>query len=97
MPTLSKEDKKNKKAVALQYNKSQSAAPYVTAKGQGLVAERILEIAKEHNIPIHSDADLTEILEKIEIEQEIPLEVYAIVAEIFAYIYKVSKKKKNEG
>lgn len=91
---MSEDDKKNKKAVALQYDKSQFTAPHVTAKGRGLVAERILEIAKEHDIPIHSDADLTEILDKIEIEQEIPLEVYAIVAEIFSYIYKVSNKAK---
>jgi flagellar biosynthesis protein len=94
---LSTEDKKNKKAIALQYDKEKFAAPHIKGKGRGLVAERILEIAKEHNIPIHSYADLTEILDKIEIEQEIPLEVYAIVAEIFSYIYKVSQKRNNKG
>jgi len=91
---LTDKNKKDKKVVALEYDKGKSAAPLVTAKGKGLVAERILEIAKEHDIPIHSDADLVEILDKIEIEQEIPLEVYAIVAEIFAYIYKVSQNRK---
>ncbi len=94
MPILTDKNKKDKKVVALEYDKGKSAAPLVTAKGKGLVAERILEIAKEHDIPIHSDADLVEILDKIEIEQEIPLEVYAIVAEIFAYIYKVSQNRK---
>jgi len=94
---LNNDDKKLKKAVALKYDKSQNPAPHVAAKGKGVVAERILEIAKEHDIPIHSDEDLAEILEKVEIEQEIPLEVYAIVAEIFAYIYKVSQKKNNKG
>ncbi|MAF32084.1 MAG: flagellar biosynthesis protein FlhB [Magnetococcales bacterium] len=91
---MTDKNKKDKKVVALEYDKGKSAAPLVTAKGKGLVAERILEIAKEHDIPIHSDADLVEILDKIEIEQEIPLEVYAIVAEIFAYIYKVSQNRK---
>tara|TARA_B100000073_G_C23518423_1_gene486829 strand:+ start:397 stop:681 length:285 start_codon:yes stop_codon:yes gene_type:complete len=94
LPILTDKNKKDKKVVALEYDKGKSAAPLVTAKGKGLVAERILEIAKEHDIPIHSDADLVEILDKIEIEQEIPLEVYAIVAEIFAYIYKVSQNRK---
>jgi flagellar biosynthesis protein len=97
LPTLSIKDKKNKKAIALQYDKKKFTAPHVKAKGRGLVAERIIAIAKEHDIPIHSDADLTEILDKIEIEQEIPLEVYAIVAEIFSYIYKVSQKRNNKG
>ena len=91
---MTDENKKDKKVVALEYDKGKSAAPMVTAKGKGMVAERILEIAKEHDIPIHSDADLVEILDKIEIEQEIPLEVYAIVAEIFAYIYKVRQNRK---
>ncbi|MFT7433607.1 MAG: flagellar biosynthesis protein [Alphaproteobacteria bacterium] len=94
MPTLSEEDKKNKKAVAIKYDKGQNSAPHVSAKGRGVLAAKIIAIAKEHDVPIHSDADLVEILDKVEIEQEIPLEVYTIVAEIFAYIYKVNKKKK---
>lgn len=91
------EDKKNKKAVALKYDKSKFEAPHVAAKGRGEVAKRITELAKEHDIPIHSDADLVEILDKVEIEEEIPLEIYTIVAEIFAYIYKVSKNENTKG
>ncbi len=82
------------KAATLQYDKEKSAAPKLTAKGRGLVADKILAIASEHGIPVHRDADLIEILEKTEIDTEIPLEVYAIVAEIFAYIYKVNQQKK---
>jgi len=85
------DEKNQKKAVALKYNKEKNAAPHVAAKGRGLVAERILSIAKEHDIPIQEDKDLVEILESVEVEQEIPLEVYAVVAEIFAYIYKTNK------
>jgi len=87
------DDKKNeKKAVALKYDKGKNPAPHLSAKGRGFLAEKIIEVAREHNIPIHQDADLVTILETVEIEQEIPMEVYAVVAEIFAYIYKANKK-----
>ncbi|NBX86850.1 MAG: type III secretion system protein [Proteobacteria bacterium] len=80
------------KAAALQYDKSKASAPKLTAKGQGTVAEKIIEVAKANNIPLHADADLIEILNKAELDTEIPLEVYAIVAEIFAFIYKTNQQ-----
>lgn len=83
------------KAATLKYDRESSAAPRLTAKGHGLVAQKIIAIAEEHNIPIHQDADLIEILEKTEIDTEIPLEVYALVAEIFAFIYKLNQQKKS--
>lgn len=82
------------KAAALQYDKAKDAAPRLTAKGKGVVAEKILEVAKAHNIPIRSDADLVEILEKVELDSEIPLEVYTVVAEIFSFLYKANQAKK---
>jgi flagellar biosynthesis protein len=81
------------KAAALTYDREKDAAPRLSAKGRGQVAEKIIEIAKAHNIPIQRDADLVEILEKVELDSEVPLEVYAVVAEIFAYLYKVNKQK----
>lgn len=81
------------KAAALTYDREKDAAPRLSAKGRGQVAARIVEIAKQHNIPIQRDADLIEILEKVDIDSEIPLEVYAVVAEIFAYLYKVNQQK----
>lgn len=81
------------KAAALQYDKSKQAAPRLTARGKGAIAEKIIETARANNIPLHQDADLVEILEKTEIDTEIPLEVYAVVAEIFAFIYKVNQAK----
>ena len=89
------DDETQKKAVALKYDKSKNEAPHVAAKGKGWLADKIIAIATEHDIPIKSDADLVEILEKVEIDQEIPLEVYTVVAEIFAYLYKTNKT--NEG
>jgi flagellar biosynthesis protein len=84
---------KTAKAAALQYDKEKGAAPKLTAKGTGAVAERIIEVANAHGIPLHKDADLLEVLEKVEIDTEIPLEVYAVVAEIFAYLYRTNQAK----
>ena len=81
------------KAATLAYDREKDAAPRLTAKGRGPLAEKIIEIAKAHNIPVRADADLMEILDKVEIDSEIPLEVYAVVAEIFSYLYKVNQQK----
>lgn len=85
------------KAASLQYDREADAAPRLTARGRGQVAEKILSIAKEHNVPIRSDIDLIEILERVEIGTEIPLEVYAVVAEIFAWLYKANQPDASPG
>lgn len=87
--------KKPKRAVALKYKQGHEGAPTVVAKGRERMAEKILELAREHNLHIHEDADLVEVLEKVELDQEIPLEVYSVVAEIFSYIYQANKKRAN--
>ena len=88
-----KTSRTNRTAVALRYDTTRDAVPRVVAKGHQLVAERILEIAAEYGIPVHQDADLVEVLQAVELDQEIPLEVYTVVAEVFAYIYRMNKKK----
>ncbi|OGR01532.1 MAG: FhlB domain-containing protein [Deltaproteobacteria bacterium RIFOXYD12_FULL_50_9] len=80
-----------KKAVALHYDREQDAAPRVVGKGAGLLAEKILEIAREHNIPIHEDADLTELLSRLGLSQEIPPTAYLAVAEIMAFVYRANQ------
>lgn len=80
-----------KKAVALSYDETVSSAPRVTAKGSGKVAESILEIAKENKIPVQEDTTLVELLGQLEINETIPEELYRVVAEIFAFVYKVDK------
>jgi len=89
-------EKKQKKAVALRYTPLKDRAPRIAAKGLGRVAERIIEIAKEHNIPVKDDADLVEVLAKLDIEQEIPADVYVVVAELLAFVYKLNNKKKQD-
>lgn len=82
-------------AVALAYDREKDSAPRVAAKGRGYVAERILALAKEHNIEIKQDSDLALLLSKLEVDSLIPLEAYAAVAEILAYIYKTNDAMKG--
>ncbi len=86
---------KNQKAVALGFDKNKDAAPKVLAAGKGVIAEQIVQIARENNVPMHKDANLVEILSILDIDEYIPLEVYSVVAEIFTYIYEQEAKKKQ--
>jgi len=81
-----------KKAVALKYEPQKHAAPIVTAKGQGYVAEEILRRAAEAGVPIQEDASLVEVLSKLDLKQEIPPELYQIVAEILSFVYRSDRK-----
>jgi len=83
---------KIKKAVALKYDKKKDGAPKVKAIGRGEVAKNIIKIAKEYNLPIKKDEDLVELLSKVEIDREIPQNLYKAVAEVFSFIYKMTGK-----
>ncbi len=82
---------KRKKAAALKYKPKEDSAPKVVAKGSGRVAERILEVAKQHRIPLKEDRQLVEVLSSIDLNREIPPELYKAVAEILAFVYKMTK------
>lgn len=84
--------KKKKKAVALTYNPDDQA-PQVVASGQGVVAERIIEKAKEADVATYKDEGLTDTLLKLEIGDMIPPELYGVVAEILVYVDKMDKIK----
>ena len=88
-------EKKLKKAVALRYEGSKGKAPKVTAKGKGIVAERIIELANESDIPIAQDPDLVGSLIQLDLEEEVPEELYVAVAEILAFAYNMNKKLKD--
>jgi len=81
-----------RKAVALRYNYEQDAAPVVVAKGRGFMAERIEEIAREWGIPLKEDAKLADYLMALDLYQEIPAELYTVIAEILAFIYSMDRK-----
>ena len=84
-------DKDEKKAAALEYNIEKDNAPKIVASGKGEVAKKILEKAKEENIKIEKDQDLAEILVQMEIGEEIPPELYEVIAEILAFIYNLEE------
>jgi flagellar biosynthesis protein len=81
-----------KKAVALKYEKSKDRAPRVTAKGARKIAERIIELAREKGIPITEDPDLVGALMKLDLQEQIPEELYKVVAEILAFAYRINRK-----
>ncbi len=83
---------KRRKAAALKYRHMIDQAPTVIAKGQGVVAERILEIARKHGIPMTKDPALLEVLSKLDVGEEIPPDLYRAVAEVLAYVYRMTKK-----
>jgi flagellar biosynthetic protein FlhB len=80
-------------AVALQYEDKKMFAPKIVAKGAGVVAEKIKEIAAEYGVPIVEDKPLARALFKHEIDTFVPEELYVAVAKILAYIYKLKGKR----
>lgn len=84
------EKKKVKQAIALEYDPNDEA-PKVIASGRGVVAERILEKAKEADVPVHRDDKLADTLSKLEIGDMIPPELYEVVAEILVFVDAMDK------
>ena len=83
------------KAVALRYNSGKEPAPRLVAKGSGIIAEKIIEAAIKAGVPVQENPELVALLMKLDIDQIIPPEMYAAVAEILAFIYKVNLKAKK--
>ncbi len=79
-------------AVALRYNEDREAAPRVLAKGAGTVAQKILDIAKERNIPVRDDPDLVQALAQLDVGSLIPTELYPAVAEVLAFVYRQNQR-----
>jgi len=82
-----------KEAIALKYDKEKNTAPLVTAKGKNDTAQKIIQIARENGVPIKKDEDLVQLLSKVELDSEVPPEMYKAVAEIFSFIYNITKNK----
>lgn len=81
---------KSTKAVALAYDKEEDPAPRIVASGRGAVAEQILALAFANGVKVREDADLVEVLGKMELDSFIPLEAFAAVAEILSYVYRAN-------
>lgn len=77
-------------AIALEYQQGSDAAPRVTAKGRGAIAAKILESAEEHGVPIEENALLAEALSTVELDDQIPEELYRAVAEVIGFVLRAS-------
>lgn len=86
--------KEKKKAAALQYDFG-STAPKVTAVGMGHVADKILQNAEEANVPIVENKELANLLTNVDVGDEIPTELYDVVAKIIAYVMDVDNRIKK--
>ena len=84
--------RKSSKAVALSYDNQKDRAPRVVAKGKGYLADKIVDVAREHDIPLYKDKNLVQVLEALDLETEIPPELYRAVAEVLAFIYRLNTK-----
>jgi flagellar biosynthesis protein len=80
------------KAVALKYQHAMDNAPRVVATGKGSTAQKIIELAREHGIYIHDDPDLVEVLSQLDLNEEIPPDLYIVVSELLAFVYALNKK-----
>ncbi|MDU2066066.1 MAG: EscU/YscU/HrcU family type III secretion system export apparatus switch protein [Sporomusaceae bacterium] len=86
-----------KKAIALKYDRDKEQAPRVVAKGAGVIAENILSAAKQNLIPVYQNQALTSMLMAVDLDREIPPELYKVVAEVLAFIYRLDQKRNPES
>lgn len=94
MENQKKREQEKKTAVALSYEAGDKA-PKILATGKGYVADKIIEVAKEEQIPVHKDEKLAGTLSKLEIGDYIPKELYGVVAEILVFVDRVESVKKR--
>lgn len=91
MSAPNKNEKKIKEVAALQYSPDKNKAPKIIALGKGEIAEKILEAAENNNVPVYKDAQLVQTLNKLNIGDEIPPELYEVVAEILVFVSNLDK------
>ncbi len=87
-------------AIAIKYDIEKDAAPVILAVGKGTFAEEILKVAEDNKIPLFEDKNLANLLIKLEVDTEVPAELYTLVAEVLAFVFRldqmVSKRKRFE-
>lgn len=84
-----------KTAIAINYDKVAMEAPKLVAKGRGVIAERLIELARENGIPVVEDRVLVETLDQLNVNQQIPPELYQVVAEILVSVYRADETIKK--
>ena len=83
----------SRKAAALRYAHGRDNAPTVVAKGRGNMADKIVALAREHNIPLVEDRNLVQMLEALDVDTQIPAELYQAVAEVLVFVYRLNAGK----
>jgi flagellar biosynthesis protein len=78
-------------AIAVRYDVETDKAPLILASGRGAVADEILRIAEENKVPLYENRELANMLAKLEIDTEIPSQLYVLVAEVLFFVYKLDK------
>ncbi len=86
-----------KKAVALRYREESESSPRIVAKGSGKLAERIIAVAQENNVFIQEDPDLVGLLAQLDVNTDIPEDLYRAVAEILAFVYGLNQSAPMRG
>jgi flagellar biosynthesis protein len=86
--------KSPKKAAALRYAQGRDSAPKVVAKGRGKIAEKIVSLAHQHNVPLVEDQNLMQMLEALDVDMEIPAELYQAVAEVLVFVYRLNNRQR---
>jgi flagellar biosynthesis protein len=84
-------DEERKQAIAIKYEQNHDQAPIVVAKGQGILADQILAAAKQHAVPVYQNKTLAGMLMAVQLDSQIPPELYQAVAEVLAYIYRLDQ------
>lgn len=84
-------EKRLRKAVALRYDSDKEKAPRIVAKGRGHIAEKIIQAASAHGVPLVADTGMSNLLEEIELDAQIPPQFYLAIAEILAFVYRLNK------
>jgi len=88
-------ESEQKLAAVLKYDAGKDPAPHLAAKGRGIVAEKIIELALKHDIPIRKDPALVQMLSRLDIDETIPHELYQAVAEVLAFVYRMNEKRRQ--
>lgn len=86
-------DRAKRTAVALKYDEANNAAPVIVASGIGYMAEKIVEVAAENNVPVFEDSSLSTILSQLDLGAEVPEELYRVVVDIYVYFLNYLPKE----
>ncbi|MBW2632377.1 MAG: EscU/YscU/HrcU family type III secretion system export apparatus switch protein [Deltaproteobacteria bacterium] len=93
---MNKDKKETTIAAALKYDSKRDLAPKVAARGRGVIAEKIIDLAKKHGVPIKEDPALAQILSRLDINEQISPELYKAVAEILAFVYSLNERYREQ-